>query len=1152
MRQNESMPVARPSGSSTNPATVPGRGSGLVRPSAAPERTRFGRARWHRGAAAVVAASLLLASMIAAGWNGWRLANHAGAAVEGGDGTMASPVRVLFLGHDSRLHDSGVLCPLLMEAFGQEAIYFDYSTSLDVLDPAILERYDALLLYANHDVISEEQFDALEGFIRGGGGFVAVHSASACFRNSMAYFRLLGARFRSHGDGVFGPKVVAPDHPALEGVERFEAWDETYVHQHAEPEDRTVLMVRREGDHEEPWTWVREHGEGRIFYTASGHDRRSWEQPGFQQMIRGGILWSVGDERRRQWQEFVDNRVEPKYEQRPDIPNYENRPQPLPYQFPLSPEDSMARTQVPAGYRLELFAAEPMIRNPIDMTWDERGRLWVIESVDYPNDLAADQRGNDSIKILEDTTGDGRADKVTVFADGLNIPTALVFVDDGLLVAQAPHFLLLRDTTGDDKADVRERVFTGMWGINDTHAGPSNLTLGIDNRYYGAVGYAGFRGRFNGADVRFSQGLYRFEPDGSAIEFLHQFTNNTWGLGFNAAGDLFGGTANNAPTFFCGLPLGLAPAGYQVQSAQRINRVDRAHAITPNIRQVDVFGGYTSAAGHRFAPPHLLPPHLATEFEAALICEPTVHLLALKLMRPDGAGYVAEDGFNLAASSDEWFSPVAAQVGPDNAIWVLDFYNFIIQHNPTPTRQRGGFAAETGPGNAHENPNRDNEHGRIYRIVPEFAAEPAVRSLADAGADDLLAALAEPNPFWRGTAQRLLLRDHADGPELPARLRAMVLDPESGLAGVHALWLLHGIGALDADEHRAALNAPDPVLRRNAVRALAGTDAAGELLFESAVITDSDLATRLAAFTVLAALPTSEELATLIQGLQGDEINRHDDWLAEALRLFQAVHGAGGWVEGPNLVTNESFEQLGGNGLPEGWAVRHYNGTAEHRIDETVARSGDRSLLLEGTGRGADTSVHMDLDVEPNTTYRLSGWIRTENVRGANGALLNLHTTEFRTPAISGTRDWTEVELVFNSGNLSRVSLNCLLGGWGQSRGRAWFDDIRLSPLVAEDSGADEVPVDGDPDRGRELFLHHPIAACSRCHAVGGEGGVVGPALDGIANEKSVEYLWASLVDPNADMAEGYPGEISPMPPMGLILRPQELADIMAYMLTLE
>ena len=1147
MRLNESSSVARPCGSSVTPAV----GAGVVRSSTAPVPVRCRRGWWGRGAGAVMAA-VLLAWALAAGWSGWRLANQAGAATRDDDGIEAGPVRVLFLGHDSRHHDSGVLCPLLMEALGQEAIYFDYSTSLEVLDPEILAGYDALLLYANHDIISEAQFEALEGFIRSGGGFVAVHSASACFRNSMAYFQLLGARFRSHGDGVFAPETVMPDHPALEGVEPFEAWDETYVHQHAQPEDRTVLMVRRDGDHEEPWTWVRGHGEGRIFYTASGHDRRSWDQPGFQQLIRGGILWAVGDERRASWQEFVDNRTEPTFERRPDIPNYENRPEPLPYQFPLSPEDSMERTQVPAGYRLELFAAEPMIRNPIDMTWDERGRLWVIESVDYPNDLADDQRGNDSIKILEDTTGDGRADQVTVFADGLNIPTALTFVGDGLLVAQAPHFLLLRDTTGDDKADVRERVFAGMWGINDTHAGPSNLTLGMDNRYYGAVGYAGFRGRFNGDEVRFSQGVFRFEPDGSAIEFLHQFTNNTWGLGFNAAGDLFGGTANNAPTFFCGLPLGLAPAGHQVQSARRINRVDRAHAITPNVRQVDVFGGYTSAAGHRFAPAHLLPRHLATGFEAALICEPTVHLLALKLMRPDGAGYVAEDGFNLAASSDEWFSPVAAQVGPDNAIWVLDFYNFIIQHNPTPSPGRGGFAAVTGAGNAHENPNRDNEHGRIYRIVPEHAEPPAIRSLADAGVDDLVAALADPNPFWRGTAQRLLHHDHAGDAGAVARLREVLADPQAGPAAAHALWLLHGAGELDTDEHRTALNAPDPVLRRNAVRALAGTEAAGELLFESAVITDSDLATRLAAFTVLASLPTTEELATLVQGLQGDEFNRSDDWLAEALRLLQAVHGAGGWVEGDNLVTNESFEQVAADGLPSGWRRRHYSGTAEHRVDETVARSGDRSLMLEGTGRGADTSVHIDLEVEPNTTYRLSGWIKTENVRGAMGALLNLHTTEFRTSAVSGTSDWTEVELVFNSGNLTRVSLNCLLGGWGQSSGRAWFDDIRLSPLVPEDSGAEVAPEDGDPERGRELFLHHPIAACSRCHAVGGEGGVVGPALDGIASVKTPEYLWASLVDPNADMAEGYPGEISPMPPMGLILRPQELADIMAYMLTLE
>ena len=117
-------------------------------------------------------------------------------------------------------------------------------------------------------------------------------------------------------------------------------------------------------------------------------------------------------------------------------------------QNPLPPEASLKQTFVEPGFRLELFAAEPDLVNPIDMDWDEQGRLWVVESLDYPNTFSADRQGNDRVKILEDTDGDGRADKTTIFAEGLNIPTSLVLSNGGVIVAQAPDMLFLRDEDG--------------------------------------------------------------------------------------------------------------------------------------------------------------------------------------------------------------------------------------------------------------------------------------------------------------------------------------------------------------------------------------------------------------------------------------------------------------------------------------------------------------------------------------------------------------------------------------------------------------------------------------------------------------------------------------------------------------------------------
>ncbi|MEM9017794.1 MAG: sulfatase-like hydrolase/transferase, partial [Verrucomicrobiota bacterium] len=384
-------------------------------------------------------------------------------------GHRDGPIRVLFLGHDGTgpgqaAHDPGAMYPLLAEALGRDAIYFDYVTSPEEAfgDPEKLARFDAVLLYANHRTLDRSLWRNLKAFIEAGGGFVPVHCASWCFQNILEYERIIGGRFQSHGKGVFTPITIEPDHPAIVGVPSLDAWDETYYHNNHNESDRIVLQIREgpPGDPQpgpEPWTWVRTHGGGRIFYTASGHDERVWSQAEFHSLLKSGILWSVGDPRRADYDTFLSQRTALRYEPRDHIANYEERPEPLPYQFPLSAEDSLDYLRAPIDWEVELFAAEPDLVNPIFLSWDERGRLWVGETIDYPNEVRP-EGGNDTIKILEDTDGDGRCDSVTIFADGLNIPTSLVHWDGGVIVAQAPDFLFLKDTDGDGHADVRETI----------------------------------------------------------------------------------------------------------------------------------------------------------------------------------------------------------------------------------------------------------------------------------------------------------------------------------------------------------------------------------------------------------------------------------------------------------------------------------------------------------------------------------------------------------------------------------------------------------------------------------------------------------------------------------------------------------------------
>ena len=981
--------------------------------------------------------------------------------------TFAGPIRVLFLGHESKQHNSNEYYPILSQALGRDAIYFDYVTSVGqaLEDAEYLNRFDALLLYANHPRITSGQWKNLLEFVKGGKGFVPVHCASWCFSNVPQFDQLVGGRFKSHQGAVFSPRIVAKEHPAVSGVGEIKAWDETYFHHRHNPENRTVLMVRDPlpGDphkEPEPWTWVRKEGKGRVFYTASGHDERVWKNAGFQNLLKQGILWAVGDAVRKGHEAFLASREPLKYEKRDNIPNYERRPEPLPFQLPLSPEQSMKHTQVPVGFSLELFVSEPEIVNPIYFQWDERGRLWVVESVDYPNEVKTGRKGNDRIKICEDTDGDGKADKFTIFADGFNIPTSMTFARGGVILAHAPDFFFLKDTDGDDKADVREVLFTGF-GPGDTHAGPSNLRYGLDNWIYGTVGYSRFNGEVNGQRHNFGSGTFRFRADGSEMEFLHQYNNNTWGIGLNEQGDVFGSTANNNPSFFGGVPSRVLD-GQRRMTAKMIASSPRFFPITPNVRQVDAFNAYTAGCGHAFATSSGFPK--AWRNRRAFVCGPTGHLLGMYDVRRKGSGFEAVNAFSLVASADEWFSPIVAEVGPDGNLWIADWYNFIIQHNPTPNPNRGGYAAKTGRGNAHVNPNRDRKHGRIYRLVYE-ANEAEPFTLAEASWKKLIGALGHDNMFWRLTAQRLLV----DGKFMEAvpSLKKLLGDPAP--VSLHALWALHGLQALDKQSHAQCLNSKDSALRRNAVRALPNDLKGQQLLHDGATLADKDLLVRLASFVKLASFPrdgSTKDLASLLMRVQE---NAKDEWLRIPLQALGAEEAdLLGYDPGPNLLANPSFESNDGR-LPKDWKVRTYSGSGKmgHAIEKKkgFVRSGKSSLRISSDG-GHDTSAYATVELKSGVRYSLSAWIKTEDVEGGGmGALLNVHELQQKamTKGIRGTNEWRKVETVFVNPSSRRVTVNCLFGGWGRSKGTAWYDDLSLNemkPLYRKEQPVESRKVD--------------------------------------------------------------------------------------------
>jgi len=182
-------------------------------------------------------------------------------------------IELLFLGHEIEHHNSRAYFPMLASALTRDGVNITYTEDVTDLNDENLDLYDGLIVYANHESINSDQEKALLDFVHEGNAFIPIHSASFCFKNSPEYIDLVGAQFMEHGTGTFTASITNKEHAAMKNVSEFEAWDETYVHDKV-ADDITVLMERIEGDHREPWTWTKEYGQGKIFYTASGHDER--------------------------------------------------------------------------------------------------------------------------------------------------------------------------------------------------------------------------------------------------------------------------------------------------------------------------------------------------------------------------------------------------------------------------------------------------------------------------------------------------------------------------------------------------------------------------------------------------------------------------------------------------------------------------------------------------------------------------------------------------------------------------------------------------------------------------------------------------------------------------------------------------------------
>ncbi len=555
------------------------------------------------------------------------------------------------------------------------------------------------------------------------------------------------------------------------------------------------------------------------------------------------------------------------------------------YTLPLPASSAQNCVQLPTGFSKRLWATEDQnmsgVHALVAMNWDEKGRLWGVETSDYPNRVLSNPMpgggGSDRIVILEDTDGDGVADRRKIFASGYNLLTGIVVTTNGVIVSMAPNILLLKDDNGDDVADNPQGqiLYTGF-GRSDTHATISNLTYGLDNWIYASIGYsAGTNIRNPTTNQTFSsswsQRIMRFKSDGSAIEAQTSLTNNTWGIGISETGQIFASTANRDHSF------------HEVYPGQSHRTPIYSGADQGYVPETPVYSSWTSVAP--FAHPHPITPHwninnpgyagspnhslyTARQFpqkywdRIAFVCGPQHHLVHQMFLSPYRSTWRgAEDTTepNIFASTDPSSAPIQATVGPDGALWVLDWYNYLTNHNGI----CGKIACGTGA--AQISPIRDTTRTRIYRISYDARPLDAILNLSQASEDQLIETFGHPNLFWRLQAQRLLLKRGANAGLITKLTNILstntVNDMGESPQVIHALRTLEGFGLFTSAPStwvpilKDLMLHPSPGVRWNAIDALPNNALSTTAILDQGRINDPNAHVRIRALYKLSILP---------------------------------------------------------------------------------------------------------------------------------------------------------------------------------------------------------------------------------------------------------------------------------------------------------
>jgi putative heme-binding domain-containing protein len=595
---------------------------------------------------------------------------------------------------------------------------------------------------------------------------------------------------------------------------------------------------------------------------------------------------------------------------------------------PRTPEQEKAGFRLPPGFVIELVACEPEIHKPMNLAFDDQGRLWVTSSREYPFPKPVGEPGRDAVVVLEDFGPDGRARKATRFAEGLNIPIGVLPLREGALVHSIPEIRYMVDDDGDGAADRREVWYSSI-GFRDTHGMANAFTWGFDGWIYACHGFANdstLKGRDGKAVAMNSGNTFRMRADGSHVEQHTWGQVNPFGLAFDARGDLFSCDCHSRPIMM------LLRGGYYPSFGKPHDGL----GFAPEMMTHD--HGSTGIAGIVVYEAEQFPePWRGTVFIGNVVTSRINH----DRIEWHGSSPKAVAQPDFLVSEDPWFRPVDLELGPDGALYVADFYNRIIGHYEVPL---------THPG-------RDRERGRIWRIVyrgGEVHADPRppIEDWPKASDSELFTALGDANLAVRMRAANELA---ARGTAATGTALRASRDETSAVRRAHGLWLLQRIGALEDAELARAAGDPDRLVRIHAMRVVGEREPLSSEARGLAVrgLDDPDPFVRRAAAEALGRHPSAGQLRPLLAARHAAP--PEDTHLLHAVRiaLRNQLLGASGWPSaGEEAYTEADLRALAdvAPGVPTlasaRFLLRHLQRFAEPRerllrYEHHIARRGD-------------------------------------------------------------------------------------------------------------------------------------------------------------------------------------------------------------------